>query len=89
MLLSLSLQEEGTFTGTLAAWGHDLLLLRQWPEAASAQDWCQERVLPTIAYLQRDARSPQELHVWGADHWPDCGLPVRLLQPEIPAQEAL
>ena len=89
MLLSLSLQDEGMFTGTLAAWGHNLILLRQWPEAASAEAWCQERVLPTIAYLQRDARSPQELHVWGAAQWPDCGLPVQLLQPEIPAQESL
>jgi hypothetical protein len=89
MLLSLSLQEQGQYTGTLAAWGHNLTLLRQWTEPADAEAWCQERVLPTIAYLQRESRSPQVLHVWGATRWPDCGLPVRMLQPEIPAQEAL
>jgi hypothetical protein len=89
MLLSLSPQDEGRFTGTLAAWGHHLTLLRQWTEPATAGTWSQERVLPTIAYLQRDARTPQELHVWGAGHWPDCGLPARILQPEIPAREAL
>jgi hypothetical protein len=89
LLLSLSLQDGGRYTGTLAAWGHNLTLLRQWTEPADAETWCQERVLPTIAYLQREARTPQALHIWGAAQWPDCGLPQRLLQPEIPAQEAL
>ncbi|MDR3670056.1 MAG: hypothetical protein P4L36_04390 [Holophaga sp.] len=89
MLLSLCLQDQGRYTGTLAAWGHNLTLLRQWTEPAEAEVWCQERVLPTIAYLQRESRSPQEIHLWGAGQWPDCGLPVRLIQPEIPAQEVL
>jgi hypothetical protein len=89
LLLSLAPAEDGRTTGTLAAWGRNLLLLRQWSEPALADDWCQERVLPTIAYLQRDARSPQELHVWGAAQWPDCGLPTHFIQPEIPAQEPL
>jgi hypothetical protein len=89
MLLSLSAQEQGRYTGTLAAWGRNLILLRQWNEPADPDAWCQERVLPTIAYLQRDARSPLELHLWGATQWPDCGLPVRMLQPEIPAEESL
>ena len=89
LLLSLALQEDGQYTGTLAAWGRNLALLRQWIEPASAEVWCQERVLPTIAYLQRDSRTPQELHVWGAAQWPDCGLPVRILQPEIPAEESI
>ena len=88
LLLSLTAQDDGRFTGTLAAWGRGLGLLRQWPEPAGADSWNEERVLPTIAYLQREARSPQELHVWGASRWPDCGLPVHILQPEIPAQEA-
>jgi len=89
LLVSLSAQGDGTFTGTLAAWGKNLILLRQWAEPADLEAWNQERVLPTIAYLQRDARSPQEIHVWGVPRWPDCGLPVRILQPEIPAQESL
>lgn len=87
MLLSLCPQTDGGYTGTLAAWGRQLVLLRQWSEPASAEAWIQERVLPTAAYLQRDARSPQEIHLWGASHWPECPIPVRLLQPEIPAQE--
>ena len=89
MLLSLGQAPGGGHTGTLAAWGRNLLLLRQWADPAPAPVWNQERVLPTIAYLQRDARSPQELKVWGADFWPDCGLPAHLLQPEIPTQEPL
>jgi hypothetical protein len=89
LLLSLSAEDQGQYTGTLAAWGRNLTLLRQWTEPAGADAWCQERVLPTIAYLQRDGRPPQELHVWGAAHWPDCGLPLHIIQPEIPAQESL
>ena len=87
LLLSLAPRGEAGYAGTLAAWGRALLLLRQWAEPAQAQDWNQERVLPTLAYLQRDARSPQELKVWGPAHWPDCGMPVRILQPEVPNQE--
>ena len=87
LLLSLRPLGDGSFTGTLAAWGRELVLLRQWSEPASAEVWNQERLLPTVAYLQRDARSPQELQLWGALNWPEGPLPVRLLQPEIPAQE--
>jgi len=89
LLLSLAPRGDGLYAGTLAAWGRGLTLLRQWPDPAPPEAWNQERVLPTIAYLQRDARSPQEIHVWGAAHWPACGVPVKLLQPEIPAWEAL
>jgi len=88
LLLSLAPSGSG-FTGTLAAWGRDLTLLRQWTDPASAEAWNQERVLPTVAYLQRDARSPQDLHVWGPSGWPDCGMPTRIIQPEFPAQEPL
>jgi hypothetical protein len=86
LLLSLAARDGG-YTGTLAAWGRNLTLLRQWSDPADPETWNQERVLPTIAYLQRDARSPQDLHVWGPVQWPGCGLPTRILQPEIPAQE--
>ena len=89
MLLSLSPCGDGTYTGTLAAWGRQLALLRQWTDPAPPEVWTQERVLPSAAYLQRDAKSPQELLVWGAPHWPEGPFPVRLLPPEIPAQEAL
>jgi hypothetical protein len=89
MLLSLCAMGDGTYTGTLAAWGRNLALLRQWTEPATADTWIQERVLPSAAYLQRDSRSPQELLVWGAPVWPECAIPLKILSPEIPAQEAL
>lgn len=89
MLLSLSQDEDGYFTGTLAAWGRTLTLLRQWSEPAPQEAWMEERVLPTAAFLQRENRSPQELLVWGASEWPGGSLPYRLLPFEIPVQEAL
>jgi hypothetical protein len=89
MLLSLCPHPGGGFTGTLAAWGRTLTLLRQWADPADPETWQQERVLPTAAYLQRDSRPPQELWVWGTGSWPDPGLPLHIIQPEIPTQEAL
>jgi hypothetical protein len=89
MLLSLSSGEDGDFTGTLAAWGRTLTLLRQWNEPASPEVWMEERVLPTAAFLQRENRSPQELLVWGTGTWPQGALATRLLPFEVPAQEAL
>ena len=89
MLLSLCPAGDGGFTGTLAAWGRNLALLRQWTEPASPEAWIQDRVLPSAAYLQRESRSPQELLVWGAPAWPDCPIPARIIPPEIPALEAL
>ncbi len=89
LVLSLCPHPEGGFTGTLAAWGRTLTLLRHWNEPATREIWQQERVAPTIAYLQRDSRPPQEIWVWGTDQWPDAGLPIHLIQPEIPVQEAV
>ena len=89
MLLSLCPNEDGQFTGTLAAWGRTLTLLRQWNEPMSAETWMEERVHPTAAYLQRENRSPQELLVWGAREWPESSLSTHLLPCEIPSQEAL
>jgi len=89
LLLALSPRPGGTWTGTLAAWSRNLTLLRQWSDPASAETWNQERVLPTIAYLQRDARSPLDLHLWGTTQWPDCGIPVRILPKDLPEREAL
>lgn len=87
LLISLAPREDGQYSGTLAAWGRGLALLRQWQDPADLDAWHQERVLPTLAYLQRESRTPQEVHVWGAGTWPDCGIPVRIIQPEIPVQE--
>ncbi|HLO68906.1 MAG TPA: hypothetical protein VK188_17915 [Holophaga sp.] len=88
MLLSLCPAGDGRYSGTLAAWGRHLALLRQWTDPATPEDWIQERVLPSAAYLQRESRSPHELVVWGAPAWPECPIPVRILPPEIPAEEA-
>jgi hypothetical protein len=87
MLLSLDPDGEGGYTGTLAAWGRTLCLLRQWSNPASAEEWMGERVIPSLAFLQRESKSPQQLWIWGASDWPDGPLMNRILQPEIPAQE--
>ena len=89
MLLSLSASDDELFTGTLAAWKGNLVLLRQWTDPVSIETWNAERVLPTIAYLQREKCSPQELCVWGSDYWPDCGICTQIIQPEIPTREAI
>jgi hypothetical protein len=88
MLLSLCPAGEGTYTGSLAAWGRNLALLRQWAEPADPEAWTQERVLPTAAYLQRESRHPQDLFIWGAPRWPEGSIPHTILPGEIPAQEA-
>jgi len=89
MLLSLCPHPQGGFTGTLAAWGRTLTLLRQWADPADPATWMQERIAPTAAYMHRESRPPQELWIWGAPSWPESELPHHLLQPEILAQEAL
>jgi len=88
MLLSLCAMGDGRFIGTLAAWGRTLCLLRQWSEPATPEEWMSERVLPSAAFLQRDGRTAQQMWIWGAHDWPEASIPVRILQPEIPAQEA-
>ncbi len=79
MLLSLSPAGDGRFAGTLVAWGRTLCLLRQWAEPMAPEDWNEERVTPSAAFLQREARTPQQLLVWGARSWPEAGIPVRCL----------
>ncbi|MBI3132493.1 MAG: hypothetical protein HYZ13_14350 [Acidobacteria bacterium] len=87
LLLSLSPAGPGRWTGTLAAWGRTLSLLRAWAEPADMSTWQDERLAPTIAYLQRESRSPQALHVHGAPDWACPELPVRILH-EDAGQEA-
>ena len=87
LLLSLCPQGPGTYTGTLAAWGRQLILLRQWAEPASPEAWQEERVLPTLAYLHRDGRNPQELQVWGVQGWPQGPLAPTFIQTELPDRE--
>jgi hypothetical protein len=89
MLLSLCPDDDGRFTGTIAAWGRTLTLLRQWDEPASTQAWVEERIAPTSAFLQREAKAPQELLVWGVSDWPESTLATRVLPTDIPVQEAL
>ena len=89
MLLSLCPAPGGKFTGTLAAWGRSLSLLRQWSEPVDPDAWISERILPSSAFLQRENRSPQELWVWGAPNFPSTSIPLHMIQPEIPVSEAL
>lgn len=89
VLLSLCPHPGGTYTGTLAAWGRTLTLLRQWSEPASPEVWNTERVSPSAAFLQRESRMPSDLTIWGAPDWPAGYLPHRLLPMELPTLEAL
>lgn len=89
MLLSLCPSPGGKYTGTLAAWGRGLALLRQWSEPLNPEGWITERVLPSSAYLQRENRTPQEIWVWGAPAFPPTSIPLHMIQPEIPVSETL
>jgi hypothetical protein len=89
ILLSLGSSGDGRFTGTLAAWGRTLSLVRQWSEPMDLEAWHAERLLPTLAFLQREGRTPQELWVWGVPRWPESSLTAQVIQPEIPDQESL
>ncbi len=89
MLLSLCPAAGGKFTGTLAAWGRGLSLLRQWSDPVDPDTWVTDRILPSAAFLQRENRSPQEIWVWGAPNFPPTSIPLHMIQPEIPVSEAL
>ena len=89
LLLSITSSDNKTFTGTLVAWRENLVLLRQWHDPITIDNWNNERVIPTIAYLQRESCLPRELNVWGSADWPDCGIPIKIIQPEIPTQEPI
>jgi hypothetical protein len=79
MLLSLSPAGDGRYSGTLAAWGRTLCLIRHWPEPLDIPGWVEERIVPSAAFLHRESRTPKHLFVWGAAEWPDLGLPVHSL----------
>jgi hypothetical protein len=89
MLVSLFKAEENKFTGSIATWSRTLTLLRQWPDAADIQTWNSDRIEPTLAYLDRDGRTPAEMLVWGPDDWPAGVIPHKVFQSEIPNQEAI
>lgn len=88
MLLSLSPADQGRYAGTLVAWGRTLCLLRQWSEPMDPQGWNEERIAPSAVFLQRESRTPQNLAIWGAQAWPDAGLPVRILDDRFALAEA-
>lgn len=87
MLLSLSPAGGDRYAGTLVAWGRTLCLVRQWSEPLSPGSWNEERVAPSAAFLQREARTPQQMLVWGARSWPEGTVPVRCLDDRAPAGE--
>ncbi|WP_291271833.1 hypothetical protein [Geothrix sp.] len=88
MLLSLSPAGGNRYAGSLVAWGRTLCLLRQWSEPLDPQGWNEERIAPSAAFLQRESRTPQSLHVWGAPSWPDAGIPTRILDDRFAMAEA-
>ena len=89
MLISLFRTEEDNYTGSLAAWGKTLSILRQWPDAADVKAWIADRIEPTVAFLQRDGRTPMELLVWGPSDWPAGPIPHKVFEQGIPAREAV
>ncbi len=87
MLLSLTPAGTQGFSGTLAAWGRTLTLLRQWHEPLPPEGWNEERIASSVAFLQRESRTPQRLLVWGAPSWPENGIPVQCLDARaVPAE---
>jgi hypothetical protein len=89
MLVSLFKTEGDKYTGSIATWGRTLSLLRQWPDAASVKTWVSDRIEPTVAFLQRDGRTPMEILVWGPNDWPSGNIPHKVFQSEIPSQETI
>lgn len=87
MLLSLSPMGGDGYAGTLVAWGRTLCLVRQWAEPLSPEGWNAERIAPSAAFLQREARTPQQMLVWGARTWPEGTVPARCLDDRAPAGE--
>jgi hypothetical protein len=79
ILLSLTPMGSEGYAGTLVAWGRTLTLLRQWQEPLLPGAWNEERIASSVAFLQRESRTPPQLLVWGAPSWPQNGLPVRCL----------
>ncbi|MDR1841906.1 MAG: hypothetical protein LBQ86_08310 [Holophagales bacterium] len=89
MLLSLCKAGGETYTGSIATWGKTLSLIRQWSDSADIRVWMSDRIEPTIAFLQRDGKTPMELLVWGPDDWPTGAIPHKVFQSLIPNQEAI
>ena len=89
MLLSLCQTNPGNYTGSIATWGRLLTLVRQWPDEAPVGAWITDRIEPTVAFLQRDGKTPMEILVWGPEDWPDGSLPHQVFQSIIPSQEAI
>lgn len=89
MLLSLCPEPDGSCSGTLAAWGQQLCLLRHWSDPVAPETWWETRIQPSAAYLQRESRQPMDLVVLGVSQWPEGAIPVTRIPGEVPAQEAL
>jgi hypothetical protein len=88
LLLSLCKTGDEKYSGSIATWGRSLSLIRQWQDAAGISVWMSDRIDPTVAFLQREGTSPQELIVWGPDDWPQGPMPHKVFQSVIPRQEA-
>lgn len=89
MLLSLSAEGDGLWSGTLVAWGQQLCLLRHWAEPESPEGWWETRIQPSAAFLQRESRQPMDLIFLGPTTWPAGPIPATRFPVEIPAKEVL
>ncbi|MCL1892840.1 MAG: hypothetical protein FWG02_01215 [Holophagaceae bacterium] len=89
MVLSLLKTVDDKYTGSIATWNRTLSLLRQWPDATEIPNWISDRIEPTLAYLNRDNRTPAEILIWGPMDWPVGTIPHKVFQSEIPNQEAI
>jgi hypothetical protein len=87
LLLSLTASGEQRYTGTLVAWGTNLHLVRQWTEPMALETWRRDCIAPTLAFLHRESRTPQELLVWGCNSLVEPSIPVRILPRELPSAE--
>jgi len=64
-LICLSPTEQGRYRGTLIAWSDSLNLFRQWSEETDLDTWNQDRIYPTLAYLERTWSQKSELYIYG------------------------
>ncbi|MFZ9361644.1 MAG: hypothetical protein ACO25G_03755 [Holophagaceae bacterium] len=83
-LISLSASEHGRYRGTVIAWNDSLNLFRQWSEEANLQTWSQERIYPTLAYLERTWSRKPKLYIYGSSTpWAISGYQPVFLEEDI------
>ncbi len=64
-LVCLSPTLGGRYRGTLVAWKDSVSLFRQWAEDVNLETWNEERIYPTLAYLERTWLHKPDLYTFG------------------------